>query len=433
MKCVFILALGVAMATMFTGTSGRAWGQSPACVSLPGLCTGRCMSSLQEKAAENTARREEEKLRNEEKRRALAAPIKPDPEARLPCGDDALIDDGEDGDGLLLPRQKRNGRWYTTRGYSSRRVDAPGDSQFRMTDSGARGSRKAAALSCTGASESTGTCGLGFDFVAPQQPYDASAYGGIAFSARRGHGSAATVRLHLHDANTERESDICVTCGQHLEVPIVLAETWQSYTIPFHQFRPSASIGQAADRQPLLKGLYGLSWDITATRGQFELWIDDVRFTGCPAKNSAAWLFAKERTLHFQIDGDREVNDSIAAFGLLNDENACSTTDGTERCRYPSTGDGFILRSQGTHLVISLEPRNVPALLALLREKVGKALRVEIGGEAEVCSAIGALGLLDNPDACQTTNGVEMCNYPPTKEGYVLKSKDDHLEISFAF
>jgi len=142
------------------------------------------------------------------------------------------------------------------------------------------------------------------------------------------------------------------------------------------------------------------------------------------------WLFAAERTLHFQIDGDREVNDAIGAFGLLDDENACSTTDGTERCRYPATGDGVILRSQGRHLVISLEPRNIRAVLALLQERVGKALRVKIAGDAEVCSTITALGLLDNEDACQTTSGVEMCHYPPTKEGYVLTSKNDHLEIS---
>jgi hypothetical protein len=90
----------------------------------------------------------------------------------------------------------------------------------------------------------------------------------------------------------------------------------------------------------------------------------------------------------------------------------------------------LILRSQGRHLVISLEPRNIRAVLALLQKRVGKALRVEITGDAEVCSTIEALGLLDNEDACRTTSGVEMCNYPPTKEGYVLKSKDDHLEIS---
>jgi hypothetical protein len=146
-----------------------------------------------------------------------------------------------------------------------------------------------------------------------------------------------------------------------------------------------------------------------------------------------AWLFAAERTLHFQIDGDREVNGAIGAFGLLDDENACSTTDGTERCRYPSTEDGVILRSQGRHLVISLEPQNVRAVLALLQAKVGKTLRVEITGNAEIYSTIGAFGLLDNEDACQMASGVEMCNYPPTKEGYVLKSKNDHLEISLAF
>jgi hypothetical protein len=252
------------------------------CVQMAGPCTTLCMSKAREAREQNQARHEQEEALKEHRRKALTAPLKPAPLAKQACGDEALIDDGEDGDGLLNRAQGRNGSWHTTRDMPGVMVEPATDATYRTADVGTKGSAKSARLKCTDISAYEVQCGLALDFKSPIQVYDASMYGGISFVVRTRGNSAAKVFFHVRDADTDRESDLCLTCGQHLGTPITLSDNWTQYTIAYGELKPTAAQAAGSFRQLLTKGLYGLSWDVQLPKGEFELWVDDVRFTGCP-------------------------------------------------------------------------------------------------------------------------------------------------------
>ena len=269
---------GVPVVVLSVTAAFLVWG----CVQMAGPCTSACISNVQKTRKENQERREEQEALKEKRRKALAAPIKPSPLAILPCGDQASIDDGEDGDDALTRLEGRTGKWHTTRDSQGVNIDPAKDATFRMSDGGANGSRKAARVKCTARGGVDVRCGLALDFKSPPQIYDASAYGGISFIARSKGNQAAKVIVHVRDANTERESDLCLTCGQYLGAPVILTDNWLVYTIAFNELKPSAAADPKKLRQLLPKGLYGISWDIILPKGEFELWVDDVKFTGCP-------------------------------------------------------------------------------------------------------------------------------------------------------
>jgi endoglucanase len=75
----------------------------------------------------------------------------------------------------------------------------------------------------------------------PKAAYDASAFGGIAFWARRSPETAARVRVHLPDRNTDPDGGVCTECYNDFGADIVLDADWKKFAVPVAGFLPRAS------------------------------------------------------------------------------------------------------------------------------------------------------------------------------------------------
>jgi hypothetical protein len=241
---------------------------------MAGACTSVTMRQMQETREANQVEAE----RKANTRQAMAVRLKTGTDAKRACGSVALIDDAEDGNAQLYPSQGRDGNWFTLGLSQQLKVEPPKNGPFVMTMGGHQ-SRYASRVRCLTRTGRDGRCGIGFDFRAEGKPFDASAYGGISFWARRGPNANASVTLHVQDAQTDRRSELCSTCGQHRGTTIQLTDRWTLYEIAFSELRTKE--GATSATLPLIRGLYTVTWDIALSKGDYELWIDDVRFIGC--------------------------------------------------------------------------------------------------------------------------------------------------------
>src|SRR5262249_40387743 len=124
--------------------------------------------------------------------------------------------------------------------------------------------------------------GMGFNFVDPKGAYDARAYRGISFWAKAGAGSATKVRLKVPDASTDPDGKVCSECFNDFGSDIELSTTGTKYTPPFSARAQRRGWGAppppAIDRAKL----YGVQWQVNTPGASFDVWVDDVAFTGCP-------------------------------------------------------------------------------------------------------------------------------------------------------
>jgi hypothetical protein len=202
------------------------------------------------------------------------------------------IDDLEDGDTAILPSQGRMGGWYT---YN----DGSGGTQIPepMTLSSAatipEGSRCQSffAFHTVGGGFTKWGAGVGILLAPPtdtgaKQPYDASAFAGVAFWIRLGDSGpvSASVRFNMTTAQTSPEGGGCdpavasgpTACHDHFGVQLMLAPFWTRVIIPFSQLSQQGW-GRASpvgfDRGQLLD----IQFQVTAG-APFDFWIDDITF-----------------------------------------------------------------------------------------------------------------------------------------------------------
>jgi endoglucanase len=116
--------------------------------------------------------------------------------------------------------------------------------------------------------------GIGFSLVDPRGAYDASRYDGISFWAKGpGH-----VRLELPDGDTTPEGRKCKDCYNDFGVELALAPGWQRYSVKFAWLVQRQGWG---DPRPELdaKSLFAIEWQFGTKGRDFDVMIDDVRFT----------------------------------------------------------------------------------------------------------------------------------------------------------
>jgi endoglucanase len=188
------------------------------------------------------------------------------------CGPNALIDDGEDGDNRILVRDDRGGYWFTS-------IDAAGSTMqpagsFSMGSPGHAGSQHAAHMQ--GQMGTTGDsfwASIGFGFMDPQAPYDASRYSGITFWAK----GPAHIRLKLPDAYTAPAGGHCQDCYNDFGIELALTAKWERYTIPFEALAQQPNWG---DPRPQVASneLFGVQWQFGTPGRAFDIWIDDIAF-----------------------------------------------------------------------------------------------------------------------------------------------------------
>ena len=201
-----------------------------------------------------------------------------------PCGEEGIIDDGEDNNNQSKVVGGRGGYWYTFAddvGTSITPEAGAKGGTFTMSSGGANNSKFAAnARGQIGRGQNVFGA-LGMNFVDPKNPYDASAYAGISFWARKGPGTYGKVRVKVPDIKTDGDGGVCTECFNDFGMDITLTETWQKYVMPFKKMKQMPDWGAPRPRHIDNSKLFGIQWQVNAPGVAFDLWVDDVEFFGC--------------------------------------------------------------------------------------------------------------------------------------------------------
>ena len=212
------------------------------------------------------------------------AEVKNSDEGRACPKDIGLISDGENNSNQIADIQNRGGYWYTF-------VDDAGSSvvpeagknggTFQMTPGGANGSKFAAHM--TGAIGGGGTifAGMGLNFVDPKGQYDAGKFKGVTFWAKKGPGSTGNVRLKVPDISTDPDGKLCKECFNDFGLDLQLTDDWTQYTIPFTSMKMMKGWGSPRADGIDPKTIYGMQWQVNEANAKFDIWIDEIAFTGC--------------------------------------------------------------------------------------------------------------------------------------------------------
>jgi len=202
-----------------------------------------------------------------------------------PCPHETgLIADGENNSNQIANIEDRGGYWYTfVDDAGSTVVPEAGKNggTFQMTPGGANGTKYAAHMSGKVGGGNALYVGMGFNFVDPKGTYDASKYKGISFWAKKGPGSASKVRLKVPDAQTDPEGKICKECFNDFGKDLELYDNWTQYVIPFFTMKQDPTWGNPHPDQIDSSKLYGVQFQFNKPGEVFDMWLDEIEFTGC--------------------------------------------------------------------------------------------------------------------------------------------------------
>jgi endoglucanase len=212
-------------------------------------------------------------------------PTSPDMEntaAGKACPPDAKIEDGEDNNNQILVQDGRAGYVYTYVDPDGSTVDPAGGAQFSMTAGGANGSQYALHMGGQLASANIVYAALGLNLTDPKGPFDASKYKGISFFAKKGPGSTGKVRIKFPDKNTDPDGGVCGACANDFGMQLTLSEEWQKYIVPFSALRQESGWGNPRPRSVSPEAIYAIQFQVNDKGRPFDVWVDDLAFTGCP-------------------------------------------------------------------------------------------------------------------------------------------------------
>jgi endoglucanase len=190
----------------------------------------------------------------------------------VPCGDEALIEDLEDGDTQALKRDGRGGYWYSMLDSNGSKMTPQ---QFEAGSPGRAGSKHSAHMQGQLAPAAPGVypyAGLGFG-LAEHGTYDASKYQGVSFWAK----GPGKVRFEVPDGYTSHKGGWCSDCYNDFGIEIGLTEQWEQYTVLFDWLLQKPNWG---DRRPTItaKELVAFEWEFNSKDRPFDIYIDDVAF-----------------------------------------------------------------------------------------------------------------------------------------------------------
>jgi len=119
------------------------------------------------------------------------------------------------------------------------------------------------------ASDDAGEAGI------PPDAYDASAYQGIVFWARRAEGAQPTMRVTLATLQTIPKGGICKICYDSFGKNIALSTDWTFYRIAFSDLR-QRGFGDRVESFDA-EHVFIVSFDFVGPAA-FDLWVDDLAF-----------------------------------------------------------------------------------------------------------------------------------------------------------
>jgi len=197
------------------------------------------------------------------------------------CSRGAQIENGEDGDDQIAVRDGRGGYLYTYGDDKGTELEPKGD-DVRPASGGANGSEYALRIQGKLGDSDDAFAGIGFAFAEPKGPYDASRWRGVSFMARRSPATVAAARLKIPDVHTDPDGKVCTDCYNDFGVAFQLEEGWTRYEVDFANLKQEPDWGNPRPEKIDPAKLYGLQWQVVGRKGEFDLWIDDVSFLGCP-------------------------------------------------------------------------------------------------------------------------------------------------------
>jgi endoglucanase len=198
------------------------------------------------------------------------------------CPPDGVIDDCEDNNNQIAPNKGRAGYWYTFLDKAGSTIDPAAGGTFSMSKGGASGSAYAAHASGKVGNGQTVYAGLGFNFVDPKGAYNASAYKGVSFWGKVGPGSVTKVRVKVPDANTDPDGKVCTECFNDFGADLEFTQTWTKYTLAFSSLAQMSGWGAPHPGAIDPTKLFGIQWQVNTPGASYDIWVDEIEFTGCP-------------------------------------------------------------------------------------------------------------------------------------------------------
>ncbi len=209
-----------------------------------------------------------------------------------------LIDDMEDGDTFVLLGTGRDGEWHASWDAMNPGAIDPHDPfvMLALDASDRPGSGYAAHARATGFNGSGWGSTMTVDMRQYQTaPYDASAYCGIDFWAKRSDDSYPAVNLRIADKNSMpaggRCNDAVTTerCYNHFAAPVSLTASWKEYQIMFGDMLQAAWGYQAPTGMLEVSEIYMIEVGLPSVP-TVEVYVDDLAFIKKPVGGSCADL-----------------------------------------------------------------------------------------------------------------------------------------------
>src|SRR5690606_20647320 len=123
--------------------------------------------------------------------------------------------------------------------------------------------------------------GMGLNFVDPKGQYDASAYKGIAFWGRKGPNSTGSVRLKVPDVATDPDGGMRSECFNDFGMDLTFTDQWQYFPVPFDSMKQLPGWGNPRTAGIDKTKLYSIQFQVNEKGAPFEIWVDEIQFTGC--------------------------------------------------------------------------------------------------------------------------------------------------------
>lgn len=197
------------------------------------------------------------------------------------CERKATVDDFDDHDDQILVQEGRGGYAYTFADKEGTTISPP-ESKFTVEHGGPSGSKYAVHIKGKLAGSGETYAGVGLDFRNPRKLYDASRYKGIAFMARAEAGSTTRVRFSVPDVNTDPDGKVCTACFNNFGISVDLTEEWTRFEVPWAELKQEGGWGKPRPDAIEPGKVIGVQWQVATPGSSFDIWIDNVTFTGCP-------------------------------------------------------------------------------------------------------------------------------------------------------
>ncbi|MCH2109585.1 MAG: hypothetical protein MK135_09660 [Polyangiaceae bacterium] len=201
-------------------------------------------------------------------------------------GLEAMIADCDDNNNQTNVAGGRGGYWYTfadTAGTEVWPTSGALGGTFEMSPGGAENTPYGARFKGTvGVGSGPMQAGMGLNFLDPKGAYDASAYGGIAFWAKKGPGSVGKMRVKIPDETTDPDAGICSECYNDYGMDITVTENWQRFILPFSKLKQLEGWGKPRGFSVSRDAIFGIQFQVDQQGQAFDIWVDQIQFTGCP-------------------------------------------------------------------------------------------------------------------------------------------------------